>query len=86
MIMFWDGLKPSDGGYVFIDIILNILPPLIFGTTHASRMLTKRRPQRSLFAVFPLLSIFTFVALQNIFYLSVNSYVQRQPWSVHLDL
>lgn len=46
MIMFWNGLKPSDGGYVFVDIVLNILPPLLFGTTAASDHLTRRRPQR----------------------------------------
>lgn len=80
MILMWDGQKPSDSGYVFIDIILNILPPLVFGTTKAADHLSKRRPQRSLFAFFPLFSIFTFVFLQVSIYLTAREYLIHRPW------
>ena len=82
MILMWDGQKPSDSGYVFIDIILNILPPLVFGTTEAASRLTKRRPQRSLFAVLPLFSIFSFVFLQVSLYLMAREHLIHQPWFV----
>ncbi|KAI1289642.1 putative cation-transporting ATPase 13A5 [Halotydeus destructor] len=80
MTLFWDGQKPSDAGYVFIDIILNILPPLVFGTTQASSVLTKRRPQRSLFAILPLFSTFSFVVIQVTIYVWAKQYLVQQAW------
>jgi cation-transporting ATPase 13A3/4/5 len=80
MVLFWDGQKPSDMGYVFIDIILNILPPLMFGTTEPSDKLTKQRPQKSLFSFSPLFSIFSFVFIQVGVYLTGRSYLLSQSW------
>lgn len=82
MVLFWDGQKPTDMGYVFIDIILNILPPLMFGTTEPSDKLTKQRPQKSLFSFSPLFSIFSFVFIQVGVYLTGRSYLMSQSWLV----
>ena len=80
MILVWDGQKPSDFGYVFIDIILNILPPLVFGSLKPNNVLTSDRPQRSLFAFTPLFSIFSFTAIQLMFYLFGRSFVMSQDF------
>jgi predicted P-type ATPase len=80
MILMIDGQKPSDFGYVFVDIILNILPPLVFGSVKPSTVLTADRPQRSLFAFTPLFQIFSFTAIQASFYLFGRALVISQPF------
>lgn len=85
MVLFWDGQKPNDMGYVFIDIILNILPPLMFGTTKPSDKLTKQRPQKSLFSFSPMFSIASFVFIQVGVYLTGRSYLMSQSWSVVMN-
>lgn len=80
MILMMDGQKPSDFGYVFVDIILNILPPLVFGAVKPSTVLTVDRPQRSLFAFIPLFSIFSFTAIETVFYLIGRSFVMKQDF------
>ncbi|XP_053202977.1 polyamine-transporting ATPase 13A3-like [Panonychus citri] len=80
LILFWEGAKLSDGGFVFIDIILNMFPPLVFGTTKAYPRLTRRRPLPSLFDFSPLFSIFSFVTIQIIIYLIAREYLLIQDW------
>lgn len=80
MILFWDGQKPSEYGYIFTDIILNILPPLVFGTTAAASRLTTKKIQRTLFAFFPLFSIFSYVAIQASIYITAREYLTSTPW------
>uniref|UniRef100_T1KHN6 Cation-transporting ATPase n=1 Tax=Tetranychus urticae TaxID=32264 RepID=T1KHN6_TETUR len=80
LILFWEGAKLSDGGFVFIDIILNMFPPLVFGTTKAYPRLTRHRPLLSLFDFNPLFSIFSFVFIQVIIYLIAREYLLIQEW------
>ena len=80
MLMFWDGIFNSDGGYVLIDIVLNIAPPLLFGTTCAARRLHHQRPNGRLFGWRTLLSIFSFVFIQLLLYTAIRSLVRHQSW------
>ncbi|GIY93161.1 probable cation-transporting ATPase W08D2.5 [Caerostris extrusa] len=80
LIMFWDGQKPSDGGYVIIDIVLNLLPPIIFGSTHAYPGLVKRPPTRSIISFLPQFSMFSFMLIQIGVYVLAYEYCLMQPW------
>lgn len=80
MLMFWDGVFTSDGGYVIVDIVLNIAPPLLFGSTRAARRLHRKPPTGRLFAGRTLASVFSFVGWQTLLYFSVRALVQSQSW------
>lgn len=80
MILFWDGQKPSEYGYIFSDIILNILPPLVFGTTAAASRLTRKKVQRTLFSFLPLFSIFSYVLIQASIYITARDYLTTTAW------
>ncbi|KAG8195088.1 hypothetical protein JTE90_029667 [Oedothorax gibbosus] len=80
LILFWDGQKPSDGGYVFIDIVLNLLPPILFGSTHAFPGLVKRPPTRSIISFLPQFSVFSFLIIQIGVYVIAYKYTLLQPW------
>ncbi|CAG2181280.1 unnamed protein product, partial [Oppiella nova] len=56
LILFWEGNKPSDGTYVFVDIILNILPPVVFGATRAYPMIVRQQPTATVLTFLPQLS------------------------------
>lgn len=80
LMLFWDGQKPSDGGYVMIDIVLNLIPPIVFGSTHAFPGLVKRPPTRSIVSFLPQLSMFSFMAIQIGVYVIAYEYCLMQPW------
>ncbi|CAL1273351.1 unnamed protein product [Larinioides sclopetarius] len=80
LMLFWDGQKPSDGGYVVIDIVLNLLPPIIFGSTHAYPGLGKRAPTRSIISFLPQFSMFSFMFIQIGVYVLAYEYCLMQPW------
>ncbi|XP_015912736.2 polyamine-transporting ATPase 13A3 [Parasteatoda tepidariorum] len=80
LIMFWDGQKPSDGGYVVIDIVLNLLPPILFGSTEAFPGLVKRAPTRSIISFLPQFSMFSFMIIQIGVYVLAYEYCLMQPW------
>ncbi|GFQ95273.1 probable cation-transporting ATPase 13A3 [Trichonephila clavata] len=80
LMLFWDGQKPSDGGYVIIDIVLNLLPPIIFGSTHAYPGLVKRPPTRSIISFLPQFSMFSFMLIQIGVYVLAYEYTLMQPW------
>lgn len=80
LMMFWDGQKPSDGGYVMIDIVLNLIPPIVFGSTHAFPGLVKRPPTRSIMSFLPQFSMFSFMLIQIGVYVIAYEYCLMQPW------
>ncbi|XP_054717566.1 probable cation-transporting ATPase W08D2.5 [Uloborus diversus] len=80
LILFWDGQKPSDGGYVLIDIVLNLIPPILFGSTHAFPGLVKRPPTRSIVSFLPQFSMFSFIIIQIGVYVIAYEYCLMQPW------
>lgn len=80
LMLFWDGQKPSDGGYVLIDIVLNLIPPILFGSTHAYPGLVKRQPTRSIISFIPQFSMFTFILIQMGVYALAYEYCLMQPW------
>jgi len=80
MILFYDGCTPSDTQYVLTDIVLNLLPPMVFGTTAAYYKLVKRRPSSCLFGFDILFSIFSFVFLQSCFYFFARWLLTQQVW------
>ncbi|KFM62161.1 putative cation-transporting ATPase 13A3, partial [Stegodyphus mimosarum] len=80
LMLFWDGQKPSDGGYVLIDIVLSLIPPILFGSTHAFPGLVKRPPTRSIISLLPQLSMFSFIIIQIGVYVLAYEYCLMQPW------
>jgi len=80
LILFWEGLKISDGGFVFIDILLNIFPLLVFGTTKAYPKLVKKKLSDTTFSRFTFFSIFSFVCIQNVVYLITRQILIHKYW------
>uniref|UniRef100_A0A0K8R7Q5 Putative cation-transporting atpase fly n=1 Tax=Ixodes ricinus TaxID=34613 RepID=A0A0K8R7Q5_IXORI len=65
LFLFWDGQKPSEGAYVFIDIVVSLVPPMIFGTTEPFFTLVKKVPARSLSNFLSIFSILSFIVIQT---------------------
>ena len=80
MLLFYDGAFPSDVQYIISDIILNLAPPLVFGTTAACYRLVKRKPNSILFGFSTLFSIFSFVIIQTGFYFFARYLLTKQIW------
>lgn len=80
LILFWNGTKAGDTTYVFVDIILNILPPILFGTTAPYKQLVSIRPIRNMLSVVHQISMYSFIIFQvSIYYVTWKMLVQ-QPW------
>ncbi|XP_054161335.1 probable cation-transporting ATPase 13A5 [Oppia nitens] len=80
LLLFWEGNKPSDGTYVFVDIILNILPPVVFGTTKSYPIIVKQLPTRTILSFLPQFSMYSFIIFQVIIYLGVKYLTVSQIW------
>lgn len=80
LILFWHGTKPAEGTYVFVDIILNILPPMLFGTTKPFRTLVPTMPFRNILSAVPQLSMYSFILVQVAIYYYVSRSLTQQPW------
>lgn len=85
MILFWYGFKPSDGTYVYVDVLINILPPIVFATTEPYPKLSKRLPIRNQLSLVPQLSIYLFIILQSVFYYFSHYLLINQSWYKHVD-
>lgn len=68
------------GTYVLVDIVLNILPPMVFGTTEAYPYLVKQLPTRSIISFLPQFSMYSFIILQILLYLFIKYVVSIQVW------
>ncbi|KAH9404644.1 hypothetical protein TYRP_000470 [Tyrophagus putrescentiae] len=79
LILFWHGTKPAEGTYVFVDIILNILPPMLFGTTKPFRTLVPTMPFRNILSAVPQLSMYSFILVQVAIYYYVSRYEPMKP-------
>ncbi|KAJ6225829.1 hypothetical protein RDWZM_004374 [Blomia tropicalis] len=80
LILFWYGTKPAEGTYVFVDIILNLLPPMLFGTTKPYHKLVRRKPIRNILSIVPQISMFSFILLQVAIYVFVTYSLVGKPW------
>ncbi|XP_022255273.1 probable cation-transporting ATPase 13A3 isoform X2 [Limulus polyphemus] len=80
LILFWDGEKPSDGAYVLIDIILNLLPPIVFGGTAAYPYLVKKLPTRSILSFVMQFSMISYILLQIGVLIFARYFLLMQPW------
>lgn len=80
LILFWHGTKPSEGTYVYVDILLNILPPMLFGTTQPYKKLVPRMPFRSILSIVPQVSMYSFIVVQVAIYYFVSRSLTQQPW------
>lgn len=78
-------LSPA-GTYVFVDIILNILPPMLFGTTGPYERLVVRMPIRNILSVLPQVSMYSFIVVQVTIYYLVSCSLTSQPWYVQCTL
>lgn len=80
LILFWNGTKTGDTTYVFVDIILNILPPILFGTTAPYKQLVPIKPIRNMLSVVHQISMYSFILFQiSILYITWKILIQ-QPW------
>lgn len=80
LTFFWHGTKPSEGAYILIDIVLNVLPPIMFGTTEPYKKLSKRTPIRNVLTFVPQFSMYSFILIQTCLYVYVQFLVMAQPW------
>ncbi|KAL3201952.1 hypothetical protein MRX96_012220 [Rhipicephalus microplus] len=80
LFLFWDGQKPSEGAYVFIDVFISLIPPMIFGTTGPYPALTRRAPPKSISNVVSIFSILSFVIIQTGFHIVAYIFCIQQPW------
>ncbi|KAH9413831.1 hypothetical protein DERP_009429 [Dermatophagoides pteronyssinus] len=82
LILFWHGFRPSDGTYVFVDVIMNILPPMVFATTKPYPKLSKRMPIRNLLSFVQQMSLYTFIIVQVLIYYLIRTYLIDQPFYI----
>lgn len=80
LFLFWDGQKPSEGAYVFIDIFISLVPPMIFGTTGPFPVLSRTAPAKSISDVLSIFSIFSFIVIQTAFHTVAYVFCIQQPW------
>ncbi|XP_054926897.1 polyamine-transporting ATPase 13A3-like isoform X2 [Dermacentor andersoni] len=80
LFLFWDGQKPSEGAYVFIDVFISLVPPMIFGTTGPYPALTRRAPPKSISNIVSFFSILSFVIIQTGFHTVAYIFCIQQPW------
>lgn len=80
LFLFWDGQKPSEGAYVFIDVFISLVPPMIFGTTGPYPVLTSRAPPKSISNIVSIFSILSFVIIQTGFHTVAYIFCIQQPW------
>ncbi|XP_064471519.1 polyamine-transporting ATPase 13A3-like [Ornithodoros turicata] len=80
LYLFWDGQTPSQGAYVFIDIVVSLLPPMLFGTSEAFSKIIKRPPAKSVSNFLSILSILSFIVIQTGFHVIAYYFCIRQPW------
>ncbi|CAN7983056.1 unnamed protein product [Ixodes hexagonus] len=80
LFLFWDGQKPSEGAYVFIDIVVSLVPPMIFGTTQPFFTLVKKTPARSLSNFLSIFSILSFIVIQTSFHVLAYFFCIGQAW------
>ncbi|KAK8775011.1 hypothetical protein V5799_010458 [Amblyomma americanum] len=80
LFLFWDGQKPSEGAYVFIDVFISLVPPMIFGTTGPYPALTRRAPAKSISNVVSIFSILSFIVIQTGFHTVAYVFCIQQPW------
>ncbi|OTF73910.1 hypothetical protein BLA29_004205 [Euroglyphus maynei] len=82
LILFWHGFRPSDGTYVFVDVIMNILPPMVFATTQPYPKISKRMPIRNLLSFVQQMSLYSFIIVQVLIYYFIRTYLINQPFYV----
>ncbi|KAH7638542.1 cation-transporting atpase-like protein [Dermatophagoides farinae] len=82
LILFWHGFRPSDGTYVFVDVIMNILPPMVFATTYPYPKLSQRMPIRNLLSFIQQMSLYSFIIGQVFIYYLIRTYLITQPFYV----
>ncbi|XP_023236107.1 probable cation-transporting ATPase 13A3 [Centruroides sculpturatus] len=75
-----DGQKPSEGAYVMIDIVMNLLPPILFGGTEPFTGLVKRLPVRTMLSFLPQFSMISFIIFQIGVHIFGYYYCLAQPW------
>lgn len=80
LMMFWDGQKPSEGAYVMIDIVMNLLPPILFGGTEPFSGIVKRPPIKTMLSFLPQFSIISFIIIQIGVHVFGYYYCLSQPW------
>jgi len=80
LILMYQGLKPSDPQYLYVDIFISLIPAITFGNCAGNPEVVKKKPVKKLLGIVPLVSMFTFLIIHLLMNIETLIYCKSQPW------